>query len=441
MWHHPVMFAFREKTVWIIAVLGILSFAPSIANAAEEPCNGSSLLCERTLDQVVLPGTHNSMSAEELDWLLPNQTYSITGQLERGVRSLLFDTYYGEQLPNGKVAALDKAEGEATDAQTYMCHALCQLGFVDLGTELGRIADFLAANPREALVFINEDYIAPEAFAEAVTESGLLPYVYQGSATSYPTLEEMIDSGQRVVMLAQSDVGDVPWYHLGYDGPMMETPYSFEATPESPFGGLDDPSQLNETCRANRGLEGSPLFLMNHWVTTGVTPEPGKAAVVNTKEAVVDRARACEARRGKLPNIVAVDFFGQGDVIAAARNLNAVEVPILTVTKPKAVTVKAKRKAIFRIPIRNTGDAEASSIKVCAKVPAKLARKARCFLISSIPVNGATTAKLSIVTKKRFKKGFGQVRFTIYSSQSTLNSAAKLTVKPLKKPRKQKKRR
>jgi len=432
------MFAFREKTVWIIAALSLFVLAPSFAGAAEEPCNGSVELCDRPLDQVVLPGTHNSMSAEELDWALPNQTYSITHQLDRGVRSLLFDTYYGEVQVNGQVKDISKAQGEATDAQTFMCHSLCLLGFVDLKTELGRIADFLAANPREVFVFVNQDNITPGAFAEAVDESGLLPYVYKGSATSFPTIGEMIDSNQRVVMLAEADAGDVPWYHRGYDGPMMETPYSFVATPESPTGGLTDPAQLNETCRANRGIEGSPLFLMNHWVSTGVTPEVGKAAIVNTKEAIVARARACEARRGKLPNIVAVDFFGQGDVVGAVRHLNGLEKPILTVTKPKPVAVKAKRKAIFRIPVTNSGDAEANSVKVCATVPTRLARKPRCTMIASIPLGTAAVAKLSLVTKKRFKRASGTVKFTVYSSQPTLTTSAKLTVKPLKKPRSKK---
>ncbi len=61
------------------------------------------------------------------------------------------------------------------------------------------------------MVFVNEDYIAPQDFAKAVDKSGLLPYVYQGPATQYPTLGEMINTNQRVVMLAQSDAGTVPW--------------------------------------------------------------------------------------------------------------------------------------------------------------------------------------------------------------------------------------
>ena len=424
------MFVSTGKAVWIIAALGLLLVPAASSAAAERPCNGSVELCGRTLDQVVLPGTHNSMSAAELGWIPPNQTYSITNQLERGVRSLLFDTYYGITQPGGSVKAIGRDEGEATDARTYMCHALCQLGFVDLTTELSHIADFLEANPREVLTFVNEDYIAPEAFAKAVEQSGLLPYVYQGSAASFRTLSSMIDSGQRVVMLAQNEVGDVPWYHLGYGGPMMETPYTFNSAAE-----LTDPNQLSESCRPNRGGEGSPLFLMNHWVTTGVSPETAKAAIVNTKAALVARARACEQRRGKLPTILAVDFYGTGDVLGAARELNGVVArPYLETTKPKAAKVKAGRKATFRMTLSNYGDVEAEFVRVCATVAARLARKPSCDLVDPIAIGGTRTARVRVFTKKT-ARGFGAVKVRVVSSAGTLKTSARLTVKPLRKKR------
>ncbi|MBK5233744.1 MAG: hypothetical protein JJE13_12270 [Thermoleophilia bacterium] len=433
------MFAYRGRAVWIIAALGLLMLLPSAAAAADEPCNGAPELCDRPLDQVVLPGTHNSMSAAELNWSLPNQTYSISNQLKLGVRALLFDTHYGEANGNGTVIKIPKSEGRVTHAHTYMCHELCQLGSVDLTEELGRIADFLAANPREVLTFINQDGISPEDYATAVQNSGLLPYVYQGSATSFPTLRQMIDSGQRVVMLAEQEAAGVSWYHLAYDGSVMETPYEFiEPVEGNSTAKLTDPAQLNESCRPNRGQEGSPLFLMNHWITTSVTPQPARAAIVNTKEALVARAKACEARRGKLPNIVAVDFFGQGDLIGAVRQLNGVEKPILTVSKPKPRTAKSKRKATFRVKVSNAGDADATSVKVCATVPSRLAKKPRCSTIASVPIDTTGTASLSFKTKKRFRKGTGTVRFSISSSQPTIKTTAKLTVKPLKKPKRHK---
>lgn len=428
----------RGRVVLLIAALGLVAAMPSASGAAERPCNGSVELCGRTLDQVVLPGTHNSMNAAEENpygskWLLPNQLYSIPNQLQRGARAFLIDTYYGQRQSNGKVATLGRSEGEAAGAETFMCHASCGLGFVSLTEELGRIKDFLAANPREVLVFVNEDYIAAGDFAKAVDESGLLPFVYQGPATQYPTLSQMISSNQRVVMLAQNEVGDVPWYHLGYDGPMMETPYDFDDPVQ-----ITDPTQLNASCAPNRGIEGSPFFLMNHWVLkNGFQPEQTSAAIDNTQAAIVGRARACEQRRGKLPNLLAVDFYGIGDASGAARELNGVTAsPYLEATAPKPVAVKSKRKATFRISLSNFGDLEASGITVCAKVPSGLARKPKCVSVGKIATNGSATAKVGIVTKKRYRKGSGRVKFTVFSNQATLTTSAKLTVKPLKKPKK-----
>jgi hypothetical protein len=43
---------------------------------------------------------------------------------------------------------------------------------------------------------------------------------------------------------------------------------------------------------------------------------------VNAREFLLDRARKCQAERGKLPNILAVDFAMTGDVFGAAAELN-----------------------------------------------------------------------------------------------------------------------
>ena len=80
----------RKCALWLAAAISVLTFATAAtANGAtrERPCNGAVELCSKTLDQVVLPGTHNSMSNEEYGWILPNQHYAIPTQLEYGVRA------------------------------------------------------------------------------------------------------------------------------------------------------------------------------------------------------------------------------------------------------------------------------------------------------------------------------------------------------------------
>ena len=309
------------------AVVAVALMLPAAASAAPvQPCNGHPTLCPRTLDQVVLPGTHNSMSAEELDWNLPNQIYGIPGQLRRGARAFLIDTYYGRPGPtNSGIENVSKGEGSQAGLDLYLCHSSCGGGASDLVEVFEEVDNFLNRNPREVLVFINEDYVTATDFAGAVEESGLIEHVYQGPTGPWPTLNEMISSGGRVLFLAQSDAAGVPWYHRAYDGPMRETPYTFNFYSEADYGKLTAPDQLAESCQPNRGGNAGDLFLMNHWMLgSAVTPLQSVAEVVNTKAALVNRARACERLRGKLPTILAVDFFGTGDVVGAARALNGI---------------------------------------------------------------------------------------------------------------------
>ena len=74
-----------------IAILGLIP-----AGAGAKPlksCNGSKSLCSRHFNHVVIPATHNSMSAQSLGWILPNQPVPIATQLKDGVRGLLLDTH------------------------------------------------------------------------------------------------------------------------------------------------------------------------------------------------------------------------------------------------------------------------------------------------------------------------------------------------------------
>jgi hypothetical protein len=65
------------------------------------------------------------------------------------------------------------------------------------------------------------------------------------------------------------------------------------------------------------------MFLLNHFVTSA-QPEPGVAAAVNAHEVLLERAQKCADERGRQPNIVAVDFYGMGDLFDVVRELNGV---------------------------------------------------------------------------------------------------------------------
>lgn len=263
----------------------------------------------------------------------------------------------------------------------------------------------------------------------------------------------MITGNQRVVMFSEGNTGAVPWYHDAYDGSLQETPYNHrpgDASTQDGINRLTVPAELNESCEPNRGGTTGSLFLMNHWVngpldnSNNFVPDPEVAKIVNTKDAIVARARACQQRRGILPTLIAVDLFGEGDLIGAVRELNGIPPdpvpdpdPIpqvhLKVSAPKKVVVRAGRKAVAKVRIKNTGDG-AGNVKVCAKVPKRLARKPRCAF-AKVAVGGSVTVPVKIQTKRR-AKGSGKVKFTVTGGLDTVSAKSTLKVKPKPKSKK-----
>ncbi len=312
--------------------------APLESNA----CNGAPELCGRRLDEVVFPGTHNAMSSADIsDWLFPQQERGIPGQLEDGIRALLFDVHYGIPV-EGRVKTDLDSEGtsrekfeqalgkEAFDAAMrirdrmagkeegprglYLCHGFCELGAVPLAGALERVHEFLVQSPDEVLVLVIEDYVSPEDLAAAFAESGLDGLVYRGApGPPWPTLREMIDSRQRVLVLTESGRPGVGWIHPAFEL-MQETPYSFK-----------QPSELS--CAPNRGGTSGSLFLMNNWIDTTPAPKPSNAAIVNAYDALLARARQCQAARGKRPTVIAVDFYRTGALFRAVRAMNGLAAP------------------------------------------------------------------------------------------------------------------
>ena len=313
-------------------------------------CNGSEELCDRPLDEVAVAATHNAMSAvTNQDWLFGQQDAGFVAQLQDGVRGLLIDAHYGQPTESGAVktdlSELDAGEratyeaelgAESLDAalrirdrlvdseptgprQVYLCHRFCELGAIPIETAFRQYRDFLAANPDEVLVIVIEDYVDPSEIADAAEESGLIDFVYEGALDPPPTLQEMIDSGGRALMMAENDAGGgaIPWYHEAYEDLVEETPYTFKK-PEA----LTDGRRRAASCEPNRGTGAGSLFLLNHWIDTTPQPKPSNAQKVNASEALLKRIHRCERIRDLTANLIAVDFYRQGDLFDVVEKLN-----------------------------------------------------------------------------------------------------------------------
>ena len=99
---------------------------------------------------------------------------------------------------------------------------------------------------------INQDYVTPEDFVGAVKDAGVAEFAYTGPVSGrWPTLREMVDSGKRVVFLAENEAGGAPWYHSAYDGITEETPLLLQQG-----GAAHEPGQPGGELRAEPRVRG-----------------------------------------------------------------------------------------------------------------------------------------------------------------------------------------
>jgi hypothetical protein len=312
-------------------------------------CNGREELCDRPFDEVALAATHNAMSVPLPGWFSAEQEVPIGLQLQDGIRGLLVDTHYADKLPNGRfrtffgseedlreqarrdgvspdaVAAAERIRdrlGFAGEGERgmYLCHTFCELGATTLESVLRDMRLFLVANPGAVVAVINQDYVTPEDFVGAVRDADLEEFAYDGPVDGdWPTLGEMVESGKRLVLLAENHAGAAPWYRLAYRRATEETPYTFRKVAL-----LNEPENLEKSCRPNRGPEEAPLFLINHWISTDPVPRPSDAAKVNAYDRLLARVRECRRVRDHRANLVAVNFYREGDVFRVVDTLNGV---------------------------------------------------------------------------------------------------------------------
>ena len=230
-----------------VALLGVLALALPLAaiagrdgpvsELATDACNGSESLCDRRVDEVAFPATHNSMSSPDAGFLFPDQQSGIASQLRGGIRGLLIDTHEGVRTKQGVYTLLEEggksrekietSVGPAAtrtaerlrerigfrgggDPRVYLCHGFCELGATPATDELNDIRDFLAANPGEVVVISIEDQVTPERTEQVFRDSGLLDLVWTGPITPLPTLGEMVERDRRVLVFGEEDVEKCP---------------------------------------------------------------------------------------------------------------------------------------------------------------------------------------------------------------------------------------
>ena len=229
------------------------------------------------------------MASAEAGWPAPNHKYGPARQLRDGVRGLMLDLHYW----GGEVA---------------LCHSQCGMGNIPLGEFLAELRRFMHDNPREVVTLILESYVQAVDVARALAAARLDTLVHtQPAGVAWPTLGSMIDSGGRLVILADREGGKYPWYHDVWKH-AWETDWS-------------NKTEADFDCERSRGEAANPLFILNHFLGNPL-PSPELAAAVNRRDLLLTRARRCATERGRTPNFITVDFHDEGDLMAVVAELN-----------------------------------------------------------------------------------------------------------------------
>ena len=296
-----VVMRLRCLVLVVLCLVAGLACAPPSA-PGQQRCNGHAQLCERTLDNVVFAGAHNSMSSRDDAFLAPNQSATVRVQLDLGVRAFLIDT-------------------KAADEETYpgegvlLCHAACSLGRISLSTWLLRIKKFIDESPDTVVQLLVQDEASAADTGAVFSAVGLLDELYvHDDGAPWPILQELIENRTRIFVTAESPaVAPEPWFHSMFQL-FSDTPFTYSELSEI---------QAPESCAVLRGSAENDLFLINHWL--GPLPAADAADVANTRAVLDERTRRCAALRGRAPTVVAVDFVDHGDLSVVVDGLNGVE--------------------------------------------------------------------------------------------------------------------
>ncbi|KAH6888650.1 PLC-like phosphodiesterase [Thelonectria olida] len=305
-------------------VLALLAASVSPASAATA-CNNSPSLCSRNYNNITHMGAHGSSflrDGSEAISAAGNQDYNATVALDAGIRLL-------------------QAQVHKPNETLRLCHTSCQL--LDAGTLedwLSKISYWMGQNPNEVvtLLLVNSDEAEATEFGSVFKSSGISNYAYspnstEGPSGDWPTLNNMIKNGERVVSFVTNINATTEYTYI-----MPEFDYMFETAFEiTELDGfnctLDRPGKLDS---ASDALSSNYLSLANHFkyqtLGTGTSlfiPDATNIEIVNSANTTEDgnlgkHLSECSTEWGVKPNFVLVDMFDAGEVMVAADRMNSI---------------------------------------------------------------------------------------------------------------------
>ncbi|HQV78815.1 MAG TPA: phosphatidylinositol-specific phospholipase C domain-containing protein [Chitinophagales bacterium] len=280
----------KIKCILIFCIVGFLACQKETKKKEDK----ESFLLNKPYDSVCFLMTHNAMNNSEKGYTIPNQTHSITHQLENGVRGLMIDTY----------------DGMDGHAMTY--HAVALTGSQKLVDVLKEVKDYLVAKPKEVITIIFENQGSNGQLKKAIDSLALDKMAFVKSGSSWPTLQTMVDSNQRLVMFSEFVKSPTISYMSYAWGTIFDTKYTYKNVSE-----FDSD--------INRGGSGSKdLYLVNHWLQNFIgLPDKSLAPQANNRAVLGKRVQDCANTNHHFINFLGVDFYEIGEAKAVADSINA----------------------------------------------------------------------------------------------------------------------
>ncbi|KAF3405140.1 putative secreted protein [Talaromyces pinophilus] len=294
------------------------STAPLPTNT--QPCNGYVEFCARNYSNITYVAAHNSPFDRQGN-IASNQQYSVTTQLNDGIRMLQFQVHFQNDT-------------------LYLCHTSCDL--LNAGTlqdYLTTVTKWLNNNPYEVITILmgNYDLVSVGNFTDSIVNSGLSKYAYQPpkipmGLDDWPVLSELILTQKRAIIFMDYNANqtEVP-YILDEFTQMWETPFSptdsdFPCTTQRPPN-LSEESAKSIMYMANHNLNveisfsGFDILIPN----TAVLNETNGVSGYRSLGLMADN---CTATWGRPPNFLLVDYYNDGSfpgsVFEVAADMNNV---------------------------------------------------------------------------------------------------------------------
>jgi len=280
---------------------------------SSESCNGLAVLCERTYDEVTFPETHNAFSTHEDGIYYPaaNHQTGLMAQWNAGMRAFMVDTHY-ETLGDERVETVRLCHGD--DDRGF---SPCSYGNVNAEAWLSQLKALMDSAPRDVVTLLVENYVQADHLQTVFQEAGLYDQVFLHDVnTPWPTLIQMIDAGTPLVVFWEQG-GDPshPWIH-DFLTHSWTTNFAEENTEDM-------------NCDPLRGDPEQEVFHMNNWLQGPLgLSDPSRGDEANDVEFLIERATECWIQHGKRPTFIAVDWWEDGDVVAAALAINQLETPV-----------------------------------------------------------------------------------------------------------------